>query len=421
MTRKLVVCCDGTWNKPRDETNVYRTYKLLQGQLQSQREVPGSKEGWCYCEGKAADDSEVVLYYDKGVGTGFGELVRGGTFGQGLSDNVRDAYHFLAHHHRPGDAVYVFGFSRGAYTARSLCGFINRMGGLLENPSENDVKRAYLQAYALNSEVVGRPQGMSLGDAIAELKHRLGDLVGPDIDDLPRRAVTVRFVGVYDTVGALGVPIPSADQINRVIVGFHDTDFCPIVEHGVQALAVDEQRGPYAPTLWSLPQSGSLGPGQSCLQVWFPGVHSDIGGGYADKGIGNITLDFMLRRAAEHGLVIDSAQPLPCLDLEPLPNQHDSLDGLWDKVGHLFPGEFKRLRPIGDVARAQQQNDRPVAAGREMLHASLVERLGRQVNVIEETDGAPKIRSVPYLPANLGWSQEEILAGAGLPVFREGA
>jgi hypothetical protein len=233
--------------------------------------------------------------------------------------------------------------------------------------------------------------------------------------------VTVRFVGVYDTVGALGVPIPSADQINRVIVGFHDTDFCPIVEHGVQALAVDEQRGPYAPTLWSLPQSGSLGPGQSCLQVWFPGVHSDIGGGYADKGIGNITLDFMLRRAAEHGLVIDSAQPLPCLDLEPLPNQHDSLDGLWDKVGHLFPGEFKRLRPIGDVARAQQQNDRPVAAGREMLHASLVERLGRQVNVIEETDGAPKIRSVPYLPANLGWSREEILAGAGLPVFREGA
>jgi hypothetical protein len=76
MTRKLVVCCDGTWNKPRDETNVYRTYKFLQGRLKSQREVPGSKDGWCYCEGKASDGSEVVLYYDKGGGTGFGELVR---------------------------------------------------------------------------------------------------------------------------------------------------------------------------------------------------------------------------------------------------------------------------------------------------------------------------------------------------------
>jgi uncharacterized protein (DUF2235 family) len=420
MTRKLVLCCDGTWNRPRDATNVFRTYQSLRRQLQSRRDLPGSKDGWRYCEGKASDGSDVVLYYDRGVGTGFGELVGGGAFGQGLSDNVRDAYHFLAHHHAPGDAIYVFGFSRGAYTARSLCGFVNRMGGLLEEPSENDVLRAYLQKYALENEVIGRPEGFSPSHAIDKLKGWLGDLVGRDIDGLPRRAVKVHFVGVYDTVGALGIPVPHAERLNDVIVGFHDTDFCPIVEHGVHALAVDERRGPYAPTIWRQPQSGALAPGQSCLQVWFPGVHSDIGGGYGDKGIGEITLDFMLRRAAEHGLVIDEGHPLPSLDLERLPGQHDSLDGLWKKVGRLFD-DVERLRPIGAEARAGQGDRRPEAAGREMLHSSLVDRLGEAVSVVEETDDGVTSRTLSYRPPNLPWGKDEILRGAGLAVFREGA
>ena len=95
-------------------------------------------------------------------------------------------------------------------------------------------------------------------------------------------------------------------SVNEPIVGFHDTTLGDTVEHAVQALAVDEKRGPYVPTLWTQAADAAALAGQSVLQVWFPGVHSDIGGGYGDKGIGDITWDFMMRQAARHGLVIDS-------------------------------------------------------------------------------------------------------------------
>ncbi len=427
MARKIVVCCDGTWNKPRDGTNIHRTYEHLRAQLRDAsdpvRGLKGKIEGWRHCHGKASDGSDVLLYYDKGVGTGFGELVTGGALGRGLSDNVRDAYHYLAHHYQPGDEIYIFGFSRGAYTARSLCGFIDRAGGLLQKPSEGDVLRAYLHYYALADAVVGKPEGWSIDRAVNTMKAWLSDLLSRDIKNHPRHTdIKVRFVGVYDTVGALGIPVPKADKLNDTVVGFHNTGLSTRVEHSVHALAVDEKRGPYAPTLWTAAsEHAALGPGQTCLQVWFPGVHSDIGGGYGDKGIGDITFDFMLRRAAECGLVIDQTEPLPRLELRELPSQHDSMDGLWDKVGRLF-SSFEQERPVGPTARARALESGAKAAGCEMLHPSLVQRLDEQVEIVTEKDDGLQRRSTTYSPGNIPWSAMDIREGrAELPLFHERA
>src|SRR5262249_32979078 len=150
---------------------------------------------------------------------------------------------------------------------------------------------------------------------------------GRDVTTMPRQTgVKIRFIGVYDTVGALGVPLSVAMKVNEPIIGFHDTTLGDTAENAVQALAVDEKPGPYSPTLWTRPDNAAALAGQRVLQVWFPGVHSDIGGGYKDKGIGDITWDFMMRQATDSGLVIDPAQPTPTLTLQTLPAHHDSFD-----------------------------------------------------------------------------------------------
>src|SRR5215470_6151367 len=160
MAKKIVVCCDGTWNTPRTETNIFRTYRFLRAVLANPTEVT-PKEGVQTCGGRAADGSEVVLFYDAGVGTEWFSRLLGGGAGAGLSDNVREAYHFLGHNYAPGSEIYLFGFSRGAYTARSLCGFI-KAAGLLDKPSAKDVWRAYTERYVTAhgaAGVVARPAG----------------------------------------------------------------------------------------------------------------------------------------------------------------------------------------------------------------------------------------------------------------------
>src|SRR5262249_4313412 len=149
------------------------------------------------------------------------------------------------------------------------------------------------------------------------------------------------------TVGALGVPLASAVKVNEPIVGFHDTTLGAIVENAVQAMAVDEKRGPYTPTLWTQAADTAPVAGQRGVQVWFPGGHSGIGGGYLDKGIGNITLDFMMRQAAAAGLVIDPRQQTPSLTLQELPAQHDSFDKTWKDLSEELKIIPEAVRTVG--------------------------------------------------------------------------
>jgi uncharacterized protein (DUF2235 family) len=406
MGKKLVVCCDGTWNTPRTETNIFRTYRFLRERLDMPTEVT-HKAGVRTCGGKAADGSEVVLFYDAGVGTDWFSRLLGGGAGVGLSDNVRDAYHFLGHNFVPGSEIYLFGFSRGAYTARSLCGFI-KAAGLLDKPSAKDVWRAYMDCYVTEVHaapgVVVRPAGWGLDTIRSWLIEKAGDAVGrlsgTDVARLPTHGdVQIKFIGVYDTVGALGVPIPAASHVNEPIVGFHNTTLGDTVENAVQALAVDEKRGPYVPALWTQAANAAALAGQSVLQVWFPGVHSDIGGGYHDKGIGDITWDFMMRQAADKGLVIDPNHRTPDLNLHPLPPQHESFNEQWRKLSDQFKLVPQNVRAIGSKITGPRGEELTVAT-RVMLHPSLVGRLGQRCTTILD-EGPDRRAQGAYRPGNV--------------------
>ena len=403
MARKLVVCCDGTWNTPRNETNIFRTYRFLRERLGNPAEQT-QKTGVTTCSGHAGDGTEVLLFYDRGIGTDWFNRMVGGAAGVGLSENVRDAYHFLGQNFVAGSEIYVFGFSRGAYTARSLCGFI-KAAGLLERPSETDVWRAYVDCYATPSRVVAQPRGWNPDRVRGWLVEKAGDAVGrlggADVASLPRHSgVKIRFIGVYDTVGALGVPVAAATPVNEPIVGFHDTTLGDGVEHAVQALAVDEKRGPYVPALWTQAADAAARAGHSVLQVWFPGVHSDIGGGYyPDKGIGNITWDFMMRQAADRGLVIDPNQRTPPVDLEPLPAQHESFDKTWQELSDKLKLVPQGVRAIGPTMRGPGGQTLTVAT-RVCLHASLVNRFGKRCTTI--LNEAQNVRQEgDYQPGNV--------------------
>jgi uncharacterized protein (DUF2235 family) len=272
--RRLVVCCDGTWNKP-DE---------LAGGVRAPTNVAKLALGVART---ASDGTPQLLHYQRGVGTIRSQRLRGGAFGYGLSHNVRECYRFLVEHYEPGDDLYLFGFSRGAYTARSLVGLI-RNCGILRADNSARVHEAYL----LYRSRADRHAPSTIESEIFRRMYAH--------DDVP-----IHFIGVWDTVGALGIPI---DGIRIPFVdkywGFHDTELSTRVRSAYQALAIDEQRGPFKPTLWTRKDDVV---GQTLEQVWFAGVHCDVGGGYADPALSEIALLWMVDNARACGLEFDPA------------------------------------------------------------------------------------------------------------------
>ena len=276
MTRgnkRLIICCDGTWNEPdervdnnpADETEPTNVLKVVRGIAPVD----------CH-------DIPQVVYYDSGIGTqGLVDKYVGGGFGHGISKNIQQAYRFIANNYHEGDELFLFGFSRGAYTVRSLAGFIGSVG-LLEKAHLRRVP----EAYALYRTPPGKRPG-SLPE------QRLKKLQLP-----PRRGIPIKFIGVWDTVGALGAPTPILGRFTRSIVSFHDTQLGQDVQHGYQALAIDERRRPFQPDLWT----GVPANGQTIKQVWFSGVHSNVGGSYRNTGLSDITLKWLTDQASRHGL-----------------------------------------------------------------------------------------------------------------------
>ncbi|AOT08387.1 DUF2235 domain-containing protein [Pseudoalteromonas luteoviolacea] len=262
--KRLVLCMDGTWNKPaqydrgkRKPTNVV---KLARG-----------------VDPVCPDGVHQVVYYSEGVGTHWGvDKILGGGFGFGLSQNVLRAYQFLVLNYQPGDEIYGFGFSRGAYTIRSVIGLINKIG-LLPKDHAFYMPEAYrlYRNTASDSEVEA-----------FKAEHNCTD-------------VSIKFVGVWDTVGALGVPF-DFDFINGRY-RFHDVSLTENIEHAYHALAIDEKRGPFKPAIWTLPK----GSNQTLEQKWFAGSHSNVGGGYSQDGLANISLHWIKDRAKDHGLIFN--------------------------------------------------------------------------------------------------------------------
>ncbi|WP_420137538.1 DUF2235 domain-containing protein [Sphingomonas sp.] len=282
--KRIVVCCDGTWNEPDrsaagkpSPTNVVKLASLVPAQ--------------------GDDGVEQRVFYHNGIGSMSSRTKRfiDGATGYGISRILLSCYTWLIRTYQPGDELYFFGFSRGAYTARSLAGFVRNSGIL--RPENESLSQ---EAFALYRSRDGRRMPRA---AASRLFRRSYSWPG----DLP-----IQCIGVWDTVGSLGVPntifqgiLKHVFRVNRE---FHDTDLSSLVRYAFHAVAIDERRKPFLPTLWTLPEEA--GGEQHLEQTWFPGCHGDVGGGNPHTGLSDITLAWMVRRARLAGLKVDDPATL---------------------------------------------------------------------------------------------------------------
>jgi len=282
MSKRIIFCADGTWDTTQDDTNVYKLFKAI------------------------PITAGQVAYYDDGVGsdgTPF-EKLTGGAIGEGICQKIQDGYTKIAHVYDPGDEIFIFGFSRGAYTARSLAGMIAICGLPAGAVSQNLTADAF-QAYRDPTKRAAFDKQYALFDA------------------------KIKMVGVWDTVGALGLPA-IVGGVSMAQYGFLDTSLHPDVLNAHHALSIDERRVEFPPTLWTLPDPPV--PNQVLEQVWFSGVHCDVGGGYPETGLSDITFAWMLGKAQALGLQIDPGVSSKYASIDAknaLAQIHQSWDVLW--------------------------------------------------------------------------------------------
>ena len=348
--KRIVICADGTWNirdqvdkvsGKRRPTNVT---KLARGVLA--RDAQGV--------------DQIVAYFD-GLGTDGGlDRVTGGAFGRGIEDNVRAIYRFLIYNYVDGDQIYLFGFSRGAFTVRTVVGFMNKVG-LVRKGEDYFVP----ELYALYESERGQDSR-----AWAQAFRKISE---------PRPAPPIRLLGVWDTVGALGAPGWLGLLFNGRKYSYHDVDLHPLVEHARHAMALDERRKPFAINLFRRPPgwTGSL------EQAWFAGVHSNVGGSYRPDGLANEALHWMIDKAEELGLAFDSgylANFLPC----------------FNSTLHVSSSWFYRL--IGEVVRGTGQH----REHGECLHRSVRDRMAHPPSAyappnVPDSDALPVVdtRRIP--------------------------
>lgn len=298
----IVICCDGTGAEyGRNNTNVVETYQLVD------------------------KDETQIAYYDPGIGTGGWEYhedsfelraIADQATGWGLQKNVEDAFRFLMRTYRDGDRVYLFGFSRGAFTVRSLTGMLHKCG-LLGTHDDN------LVAYA--SKIYNTEDN---DDVAAGFRATFG------------RPCPVHAIGVWDTVESLALNAGKR---------WRSASLNPDVKYGYHAVAIDEKRRDFPPCLWD---EASIAAGQTVEQVWFAGVHADVGGWHDQRTLANVALHWMLDKAVGCGLRIDH-RALARRRADPLGKIHNSYTGFWRMRG-------SRVRKIPEGA---------------CLHRSVVERL----------------------------------------------
>ena len=305
--KRIVVCFDGTWNKPADEnlpldaqveTNVRRFYESVLD--------------------NGSDGTSQLKWYDEGVGTQWFDKFVGGAFGAGLDLKIIDGYKFLAQNYEDGDEVYILGFSRGAYTARSLVGMLRNCGLVKNKRLELGVGMAY-GIYRTRDDGV---------DSRTARRFR----------SMFSREIKIKFVGVWDTVGALGIPLTLLKDLNLNFYEFHDTQLSGIVENAYQAIAIDENRADYDVCLWNPKEQ----PQQTIEQRWFVGAHCDVGGGYPDRRLSDIALRWMQDKAAAHGLGLTATEVTPENYLGPY---SDSYEGFLK--GHYAKVHPRHFRSVG--------------------------------------------------------------------------
>ncbi len=277
--RRIVLCLDGTWNSDpplfrSHPTNILQIHRRL-----ASRDAAGVEQ---------------LSLYEPGVGAGRSHLA--GYAGWTVGRIIRRAYLRLARTWREGDELFLFGLSRGAYQALTVARWLD-WGGLPElDVSDREIKRRFALYRDLDEQ------------ALCALPAR--------------RPVPVRFLGAFDTVEALGLPLRGLHKLTRPDVGYHSRELPANVEIARHALALDEERGAFEPAVWPPAHPGQSPPGQSVEQVWFPGSHGDVCGGFGNRAHSDHTLLWMMSEAERAGLAFDPARR--DADLSPKPEARPS-------------------------------------------------------------------------------------------------
>ena len=284
MTKNIILCADGTGNKGgyTPDSNVYKIYNAV--------EIHDTS-------------TPQYTYYDNGVGTSTNKYWRAisGAFGMGIKQNIMDLYTFLALHYEPGDRIYLFGFSRGAATIRAFCGFIATTG-LVKGKGLSDEKLIQYTKDAFNAYQHHKKDPQTAKKfANHSNSHNIID---------------IHFVGVWDTVAALGFPTRTDKSSASLFILdlafialekllnifwphlFYRYELTANIQHAFQALAIDDERTAFWPMVWDETRVDI----KKIEQVWFAGMHSNVGGGYERAGIANVTLHWMMLRAQKYGL-----------------------------------------------------------------------------------------------------------------------
>ncbi|SFE94840.1 DUF2235 domain-containing protein [Roseivivax sediminis] len=302
--KRIAIFCDGTWNRS-DAPNPTNVVKLAQAAQRT-----------------SSDGHKQVVFYHRGVGTGAGlgrvskkvDQWFGGAFGAGLTENVQDAYRALVFAYEPGDEIYLFGFSRGAYTARSLAGLI-RASSIFDVDHVGAIPEA-LTRYRSRDEDT-KPDS----EASFEFRAKYAPSVVTSEKEADWRRergrtdfqqLRITYVGVWDTVGALGVPqhLSALAKVFNKKFDFHDTSLSRSVAAARHAVALDERRVTFPPALWGNvaklnAEAPSEGDDVPYRQEWFPGDHGSVGGGGDVVGLSNAALLWIAEGAATQGLEFD--------------------------------------------------------------------------------------------------------------------
>lgn len=282
--KRLALFLDGTRNTSGDNTNVWRLKAL--------------------CADRSTDGLQQMAYYNTGVGTRFGEKVRGAALGYGLNKLVSDAYEWLIDNYNAEDEIFIFGFSRGAYTARSLAGFI-AICGLLRPGSPLGVNQLY-DRYRTGDEdrTIWKLLQIARGEIKGVLSFEEEWMVKHSA------AVKIKLVAIFDTVGALGMAAFNIPGLSASTYEYLHTGLRRPIQHGFHVLAIDEHRRKFTPTIWTI----RTPPGEdvakrmasraieSVEQRWFVGAHANVGGGYPSDLLAQVPLRWIMSKASLHGL-----------------------------------------------------------------------------------------------------------------------
>jgi uncharacterized protein (DUF2235 family) len=376
--RRLIICADGTWNRPDQKSEGVETPTNVVKMARAIRPV----------DTKGVTQ---VAFYHAGVGTHDpSDKLFGGAFGRGLDKNIRDCYRFLVQNYQPGDELYFFGFSRGAYTVRSLAGLV-RNSGLLKIQFADQEGEAFT-LYRDRSDDA-HPNGEASTAFRAKYSY----------DPVP-----ITCIGVWDTVGALGLPVEFFNLGTHRKYRFHDVTLSSRVQNAFHALAIDERRKPFAPTLWEQPIEDAE---KNWLeQAWFSGVHSNVGGGYPDASLSDVALHWMVDRVTDRcGLEIDRSVIAATTKPSPTGVLYDSM-----KLAYKVIGEFERkIDEIAAVSRARGVNTW------EYVHESAKHRLDQLASekkpyrprnlstYLQRTAPTPRVASALLADLRAAWSGKE--------------